>query len=128
MPLCPQITITPVTVTSSNMTVTSVIAGNVPATYEQLSEADAAAQQALADAAAAQADAATAIADAAAAIAAASSAYSTAVAANTAASTAQATADGKNKVTYSTSAPGSTANSVGDIWYCLLYTSDAADE
>jgi hypothetical protein len=117
MPLCPQITITPVTVTSSNMTVTSVIAGNVPATYEQLSEADAAAQQALADAAAAQADAATAIADAAAAIAAASSAYDEAVAANTAASTAQATADGKNKVTYSTSAPGSTANSVGDIWY-----------
>lgn len=117
MPLCPQITITPVTVTSTNMTVTSVIAGNVPATYEQLSAADAAAQQALADAAAAQADAATAIADANAAIAAASSAYNTAVAANTAASTAQATADGKNKVTYSTSAPGSTANSVGDIWY-----------
>lgn len=117
MPLCPQITITPVTVTSTNMTVTSVIAGNVPATYEQLSAADAAAQQALADAAAAQADATTAIADAAAAIAAASSAYSTAVAANTAASTAQATANGKNKVTYSTSTPGSTANTAGDIWF-----------
>jgi hypothetical protein len=117
MPLCPQITITPVTVTSTNMTVTSVIAGNVPATYEQLSAADAAAQQALADAAAAQADAATAIADAAAAIAAASSAYDEAVAANTAASTAQATANGKNKVTYSTSTPGTTANTAGDIWY-----------
>lgn len=124
MPLCPQISITPVTVTSSNMTVTSVIAGNVPATYEQLSAADAAAAQALADAAAAQADATVAIADASAAQAAAaaaqaqaSSAYSTAVAANTAASTAQATADGKNKVTYSTSTPGSTANTAGDIWF-----------
>lgn len=64
MPLCPQITLTPVTVTSSNMTVASVIAGGVPATFEQLSEADAAAQQALADAAAAQADATAALAEA----------------------------------------------------------------
>lgn len=131
MPLCPQVTITPVTVTSSNMTVASVIAGNVSPTYEQLSEVDAAAQQALADAAAAQADATTAIADAnqaitdaaaaqtdaAAALAAASTAYDTAVAANTAASTAQTTANGKNKVTYSTAAPGTTANTAGDIWY-----------
>jgi hypothetical protein len=30
---------------------------------------------------------------------------------------AQTTANGKNKVTYSTSAPGSTANTVGDIWF-----------
>ena len=30
---------------------------------------------------------------------------------------AQTTADGKNTVHYSTSAPGSTANKVGDIWY-----------
>ena len=30
---------------------------------------------------------------------------------------AQTTADGKNTVYYSTSAPGSTANKVGDIWY-----------
>ena len=36
MPLCPQITLTPVTVTSSNMTVTSVIAGGVPATVEKV--------------------------------------------------------------------------------------------
>lgn len=34
-----------------------------------------------------------------------------------AAGVAQSTADGKNKVTYSTSAPGSTANTAGDIWF-----------
>lgn len=80
MPLCPQISITPVTVTSSNMTVTSVIAGNVPATYEQLSAADAAAAQALADAAAAQASAASAISTANTALANAATAYNAAVA------------------------------------------------
>ena len=32
-------------------------------------------------------------------------------------STAQSTADGKNKVNYSTSDPGSTANTAGDIWW-----------
>jgi hypothetical protein len=80
MPLCPQITITPVTVTSSNMVVTSVIAGGVPATYEQLSATDAEAQQALADAAAAQATAATAITNANAALAEAEDAYDAAVA------------------------------------------------
>lgn len=159
MPLCPQVTITPVTVTSSNMTVTSVIAGGVSSTVEQLAEVDADAQQALADAAAAlaaaqaaqtdataalsdaaaaqadataaladaasaQADATTAIANAAtaqstatAAQATASSAYDTAVTANTTANTAQATANGKNKVTYSTSTPGTTANTAGDIWF-----------
>jgi hypothetical protein len=110
MPLCPQITITPVTVTSTNMTQTSVIAANAPATTEQVQTADAAAAQAVADAAAAQTAAAAAQASA-------STAYDTAVAANTAASTAQATANGKNKVTYSTSAPGSTANAAGDIWF-----------
>jgi hypothetical protein len=110
MPLCPQITITPVTVTSTGMTQTSIIAANAPATTEQVNAADAAAAAAVADADAAQAAAA-------AAQAAASTAYDTAVAANTAASTAQATANGKNKVTYSTSAPGSTANAVGDIWF-----------
>jgi hypothetical protein len=103
MPLCPQITITPVTVTTTGMTTTSVIAANAPATTEQLTAIDAVALQAQADAAAAQASASTA--------------YDTAVAANTAASTAQATANGKNKVTYSTSAPGSTANAAGDIWF-----------
>lgn len=56
-------------------------------------------------------------ADATAAQASATTAYNTAVAANTAASTAQSTADGKNKVTYSTATPGSTANTLGDIWY-----------
>lgn len=117
MPLCPQITITPVTVTSSNMTVTSVIAGGDPATTEQLAVVSGDASAAYAAAIAAQSDAATAIADATAAQASAATAYSTAVAANTAASTAQATADGKNKVTYSTSTPGSTANKAGDIWY-----------
>lgn len=34
-----------------------------------------------------------------------------------AAGVAQATANGKNKVTYSTSAPGSTSNTAGDIWF-----------
>lgn len=110
MPLCPQITITPVTVTSTGMTQTSVIAANAPATTEQVTAADAAAAQAVADAAAAQATATAAQTSA-------TTAYNTAVAANTAASTAQTTADGKNKVTYSTSAPGTTANAAGDIWY-----------
>lgn len=117
MPLCPQITITPITVTSSNMTVTSVIAGNSPATTEQLTTVNVNAQNAYNEAIAAQSDAATAIANAAAAQASATTAYNTAVAANTAANTAQATANGKNKVTYSTSIPGSTANTAGDIWY-----------
>jgi len=36
---------------------------------------------------------------------------------DTAISTAQSTADGKNKVNYSTSDPGSTANTAGDIWF-----------
>lgn len=110
MPLCPQITITPVTVTSTGMTQTSVIAANAPATVEQVTAADAAAAQAAADAASAQATAAAAFAEA-------EDAYNTAIAANSAASTAQATANGKNKVTYSTSAPGSTANAVGDVWF-----------
>lgn len=110
MPLCPQITITPVTVTSTGMTQTSVIAANAPATTEQLSVTDAAAAQAVADATAAQAAAAAAQASA-------TTAFNTAVAANTAASTAQATADGKNKVTYSTTTPGATANTAGDIWF-----------
>lgn len=110
MPLCPQITITPVTVTSTGMTQTSVIAANAPATTEQVTAADAAAAQAAADAAAAQATAAAAFAEA-------DTAYDTAVAANTAASTAQATANGKNKVVYSTTTPGATPNTAGDIWY-----------
>jgi hypothetical protein len=38
MPLCPQITITPITVTTSGMTTTSVIAANDPVTTEQASE------------------------------------------------------------------------------------------
>jgi hypothetical protein len=37
--------------------------------------------------------------------------------AQAAATTAQATANGKNKVTYSTSTPGTTANTAGDIWF-----------
>jgi hypothetical protein len=38
MPLCPQVTITPITVTSTNMVQTSVIAANVPATTEQVND------------------------------------------------------------------------------------------
>ena len=76
MPLCPQITITPITVTSTGMTQTSVIAANAPATTEQVTAADAAAAAAAATAAssaaaaaaaaagAAQADATEALADA----------------------------------------------------------------
>jgi hypothetical protein len=89
MPLCPQITNTPITVSlTADFTVTNVIPV-LPATTTQV-----AAVQQTAD-----------------------EAYAEAVAAGTAASTAQTTADGKNKVTYSTSAPGSTANAAGDIWY-----------
>lgn len=72
MPLCPQITITPITVTTSGMTTASVIAANAPATTEQLSTTSA-------SAAAAQAAAATAMADAATALSAANTAYTTAV-------------------------------------------------
>lgn len=131
MPLCPQITITPITVTSTGMTQSSVIAAGDPATTEQLSTVNSSAAAAQAAAAAAQAEATAALADAATANSAAVAAQSTAntaiinaatananaIAANTAASVAQSTANGKNKVTYSTSAPGSTANAVGDIWY-----------
>jgi hypothetical protein len=64
MPLCPQITITPITVTTSGMTTASVIAANAPATTEQLSTTNASAAAAQAAAAAAQAEAATALAQA----------------------------------------------------------------
>lgn len=60
MPLCPQITITPVTVTTTGMSTTSVIAANAPATTEQLSTANAAAAAAQATATTALANAATA--------------------------------------------------------------------
>jgi hypothetical protein len=62
MPLCPQITITPITVTTSGMTTASVIAANAPATTEQLTTTSASAAAAQAAAAAAQAEAATALA------------------------------------------------------------------
>lgn len=44
-------------------------------------------------------------------------AQSTADSAATAAANAQTSANGKNKVTYSTTTPGSTANSSGDVWF-----------
>lgn len=44
-------------------------------------------------------------------------AQSQATIASSQATAAQVSADGKNKVYYSTSAPGATANQVGDIWY-----------
>jgi hypothetical protein len=44
-------------------------------------------------------------------------AQSQATIASSQATAAQVTANGKNKVYYSTSGPGSTANTVGDIWY-----------
>jgi hypothetical protein len=48
---------------------------------------------------------------------AADAAQATATAAGTTATAAQTTANGKNKVTYSTAAPGSTANTAGDVWF-----------
>jgi hypothetical protein len=53
MPLCPQVTITPITVTSTNMVQTSVIAANVPATTEQVAVINTEVDAAVADAAAA---------------------------------------------------------------------------
>lgn len=44
-------------------------------------------------------------------------AQSQATIASTQATAAQTSANGKSKVTYSTSAPGATANNAGDIWY-----------
>jgi hypothetical protein len=93
MPLCPQVTITPITVTSTGMTQTSVIAAGDPATTEQLTTvsdsvaaataaaaaAEAAADAAQADADAAQAAAATAQADATEALADAATAYTAAI-------------------------------------------------
>ena len=68
MPLCPQITITPITVTTTGMTTTSVIAANDPATTEQLTLVSDDAAEAAAAAATAAAEAAVALADAAAAL------------------------------------------------------------
>lgn len=53
MPLCPQVTITPITVTTTNMVQTSVIAANVPATTEQVATINTEVNAAVADAAAA---------------------------------------------------------------------------
>jgi|LakMenEpi03Aug12_release.lakeMendotaPanAssembly.Ray.scaffolds.fasta_scaffold05233_20 hypothetical protein len=117
MPLCPQITNTPITVTqTADFTVSSVLPV-VSATTTQVRAAQSSATSAQATAAIAQAEAATAISTANTAIANAATANATAIAANTAAGVAQTTADGKNKVTYSTSVPGTTANAIGDIWY-----------
>ena len=66
---------------------------------------------------AAQIQAANALVTANQAAAQATIAQSQATIASTQATTALATANGKNKVTYSTSAPGATANTLGDIWY-----------
>lgn len=94
---------------------------------EALTEAEAAIDIANAveiSTAAAQATATTALTNAATAntaainaAAAASAAATAAAAANTNATTAQTTANGKNKVTYSTTSPGTTANAVGDLWF-----------
>jgi hypothetical protein len=103
----------------------------LPANTEQLAEVSSEADAAAAAAAAAQASATAANATAASAVTTANSAASsaaaaqsaaatanaTAIAANTAAGVAQTTANGKNTSTYSTSAPGSTPNTLGDIWF-----------
>lgn len=78
MPLCPQITLTPITVTSTNMVQTSVVAANVPATTEQLVVTNEAAEAAVAEAAAAIAAAEQAQIDAEAALAEAEAAFTAA--------------------------------------------------
>jgi hypothetical protein len=112
MPLCPQVTITPITVTSTGMTQTSVIAAGDPATTEQLSTVNTNAAAAQAAAAAAQAEAATALA-------AAGTAYSAAIgslqpSANTIVNASnQMTAIAANGITvYSGSSPSSGARVV----------------
>jgi hypothetical protein len=100
MPLCPQITNTPITVTqTADFTVSSVLPV-VAATTTQVNAANAAAAAALAEAEQALADAATAISTA-------NAANATATDAAFEAGVAQTTADGKNTVYYGTaSAPG----------------------
>lgn len=102
MPLCPQITITPVTVTSTGMTQTSVIAANDPATTEQLTVVSTSASAAAAEAAAADAAAAAAVVSANAAAAAAGAAQATANTALANAATAYAEAIGSLQPSAST--------------------------
>ena len=73
--------------------------------------------QAMYTAESAQGSAQSASAQSANALAQATIAQSQATIASSQATQAQTSADGKNKVYYSTSTPGSTANQVGDIWY-----------
>jgi hypothetical protein len=100
MPLCPQITNTPITVTqTADFTVSSVLPV-VPATTTQVNTANAAAAAALAEAEQALADAAIAISTA-------NAANVTATDAAFEAGVAQSTADGKNTIYYGTgSTPG----------------------
>lgn len=109
MPLCPQITNTPITVTqTADFTVTNVVPV-LPANTQQLAVTNATAVTALADAA-------TAITTANTAISTANTANATATAAAYDAGVAQTTANSKSKVTYSTAvASGSASN--GDIWF-----------
>lgn len=93
MPLCPQITNTPITVTqTADFTVSSVLPV-VPATTTQVDAADAAAQQALIDAQIAQDAADAAAAVAATSAAAAAAAQASATAANATAASAVTTAN-----------------------------------
>jgi hypothetical protein len=93
MPLCPQITNTPITVTqTADFTVSSVLPV-VAATTTQVDAADAAAQQALIDAAIAEATADAAAAVAASSAAAAAAAQASATAANATAASAVTTAN-----------------------------------
>lgn len=116
MPLCPQITNTPVAVVlNGNFTVTNVVPV-LPANTEQLEEVAVDATTALDTANDALADATVAIANANTAIANAATANATATAAAFDAGIAQTTANGKAKVNYSTSA-ASGPGSNGDIWF-----------
>lgn len=106
MPLCPQITNTPITVTqTADFTVSSVLPV-VPATTTQVNTANAAAAAALAEAEQALADAAIAISTA-------NAANVTATDAAFEAGVAQSTADGKNTIYYGTASLPGTASITG---------------
>lgn len=96
---------------------TSDITQVYPADTEDLAVVNAAAASAYAAAQQAESDAQTAISNANTALNNSVAAGQQAQSAALAASQAQTTANGKNKVTYSYSTPGSTANTAGDIWF-----------
>lgn len=157
MPLCPQVTITPITVTTSGMTTTSVIAANAPATTEQVSDIqtevnsiEAAVngknhiyRQATAPDGSVYALVEgdvwfdtddgnkqyywTGIAWVSVQDTAIAAADAAAAAAVIAADAANTTANGKNKIVRSTADPSGTSYTTGDIWWKMASTSAASN-